>query len=119
MEQFDDDPPQGGWEWDLYLILLSIVVGVLGVLPAVPALFSVMMFDAPGSTSNPATIILFIATISFPLVCFGAIATAWELYRENRKWAGRLIFLSPTVNVIAFFAAYDCLEIFYGGKFGS
>lgn len=38
--------------------------GVLGFLSLVPALFSVMMFDAPGSEKNPATIALALSIVT-------------------------------------------------------
>lgn len=42
-----------------FLIPSSIIVGSLGVSGVMPALFSAMMFDAPGSEDNPATKLLF------------------------------------------------------------
>lgn len=101
----------------LYLTILSVVFGVLGAASAIPALFSVMLFDAPGSTENPATIALVAAIATCPIVCPAAVVGAWLFYRAGRNALAAIVIWSPILNVVVAAIAIYCLETFYGGKF--
>lgn len=100
-----------------YLAVMSVLVGILGALGAVPALFSVMMFDAPGATQNPATIALFVAVASFPFVCLGAIAIAWSLFGLKQFALACIAIWLPVINAVLGGIAYYCLQEFYDGRF--
>ena len=102
-----------------FLGLMSLVVGLLGILGIVPSLFSVMMFDAPGSTENPATIALFLSVASFPFVCCGAIVSTWSLYGAGRKAWSCIVIWTPVLNLIVAGIAIYCLNTFFGGKFNA
>ena len=101
----------------VYLEVATIVFGVLGILSFAPSLFSLTMFDAPGSTENPATILLFCSAFTFPVVCGIAIVLARTLYKSTAsRWACLLIHL-PLINIICGVIAMYWLDIAYGGKF--
>lgn len=102
----------------IQLIILSIVVGLVGLAGLFPAAFSVMMFDAPGSSSNPATITLFLSVATFPIVCLASIIAAWSFYSSQQMEVAGWVILSPALNIVAGCLAKGCLDIFYGGKFG-
>lgn len=101
----------------LYLALMSVVVTLLGVASVFPALFSVTMFDAPGSTRNPATIALFVAVASCPFVCYGAVTGAWALYTVSQRRLAAIAIWAPATNLVVGVIAYYCLQTFYDGKF--
>jgi hypothetical protein len=94
--------------------ILWVLTGVPGVLVA---LGSVFMFDAPGSTEHPITIVLFSSVASFPLVCLLAIAAAWILYALHLKRLACWVACLPALNVIVGIVALICLEVFQGGSF--
>ncbi len=100
-----------------YLTITSVVFGTLAVLGIMPALFSPMKFDAPGSQENPATQLLFWTTLTFPLVCAFAIATSWGLFALHAYQSARLIALVPILNSLAWILALVWLEVAYDGKF--
>ena len=56
---------------------------LLGLASAVPAMFSVMMFDAPGSTSNPATMALVASLMTFPFICALTVGNVWHAHRTG------------------------------------
>lgn len=100
-----------------YLAIMSVIMGAFGALSTLPALFSVMMFDAPGATENPATVTLFVAIASCPIVCYSAIFSAWLFYRENKFGLARIVVLAPLLNLLVGGIALYCLEVFYDGRF--
>lgn len=101
----------------VYLVTASTIVGGLGLLSVMPALLSVMMFDAPGSQENPATNLLFWSVFLFPLTCVVSVACAWGLYAAKvRRWA-ILVTGLPMINVLLGVIAIVWLELAYGGKF--
>ena len=101
----------------VYLVIASVLVALLGLASVIPALFSVMMFDAPGATENPATIALAISVASCPFVCFGAIAKAWSLFGAATNGLAKIAIWAPIINLIVGAIAFYCLLTFYDGKF--
>lgn len=96
--------------------LASVLWGALGTVGVVPALFSVMMFDAPGSTTNPATIASAASVMSFPLVCGISVSLCWTRFREQRFAAAGWSTLLPLMNVVVLAAAIGWIEWMQGGK---
>ncbi len=94
--------------------VLSALAALAG---AMPALMSVMMFDAPGSTSNPWTILLFISTITFPLNCVAAIALSWLLYLVKWPRLACWLTLLPLLNLLLGAVALAGLQLLHGGQF--
>jgi hypothetical protein len=88
---------------------------LIGLGAIFPALMSPMMFDSPGSTSNPVTVALAISVAVFPLFCLVAAALPWIL----RHWSlAKWVFLLPLVDIGIVIALFAALEYFSGGLFG-
>jgi hypothetical protein len=64
--------PALGW-----LILASAVVLVFGVAASFVAMFTPMMFDAPGSIENPLLVTLATYVAAGPLVAVTALGVGW------------------------------------------
>jgi hypothetical protein len=90
---------------------------LLGALSAIPAMFSVMMFDAPGSTSNAATIALFVSLISFPFVCILAMFESQSRRRKGSLRAACLWSCLPVVNLLIGGAALAWITYMQSGRF--
>jgi hypothetical protein len=89
----------------IYLVLMTILLTILGLLSMFPALMAPLMFDAPGSTSDPVMLTLFAAVFSMPFVCGGAANVAWFLWDTHPKLSC-LVVLSPVVNIIVVAAIF-------------
>lgn len=98
------------------LRLISVLWILAGVAGLIPALFSVMLFDAPGSESNPATIALALAVATFPFVCFGAAVQALRSAADESGGDYRLLFV-PLLNVVVAALAVAWIEAFQNGRF--
>jgi hypothetical protein len=86
----------------LTLILLSI--------PAV--MMSPMIFDAPGSTTDPFNIAVFGTIISFPIVAIVAILISFGLYFIRLYRVAVVISFVPTINVLIFLGSIVYAAIF-------
>jgi hypothetical protein len=111
-------PPRGytvGMRRPLIVALAAIWI-VAGILGVIPALFSVMLLDAPGSEDRPATVALMFAVLTFPFVCLFSVVKSLANRREH---AGRayLFLLLPLVNIAIGLAAAVWIQQFQGGKF--
>jgi hypothetical protein len=88
---------------------------LVGLGATLPAMMSPMMFDSPGSTSNPIVIGLAISVAVFPLFCLAAAALPWIL----RHWSlAKWVFLLPLVDIGVIIALLAALQYFYDGVFG-
>jgi hypothetical protein len=90
---------------------------VIGALAAIPAMFSVMMFDAPGATENVATYVLAAAVMSFPIACFGAVALARPARLGGRMGRAWLCLALPLVNIVVGGAAAAWISLMQDGRF--
>lgn len=99
------------------LIVTTLLFAIGGVLGIFPALFSPMMFDAPGSTQNPFTVALFLSVISFPVVCLLSIVVSWVLYALDRRRAAWLFALIPLIPIVLGALALTGLQLLHGGSF--
>lgn len=90
-----------------WLIAATVVWVLAGLFGLLLAGFSVMIFDAPGSTENPGAILLFLSIVSFPPACALAILAAWVLFSTNKLRYACWSTLLPLVNpLLAAFAIY-------------
>jgi hypothetical protein len=97
----------------LFLIVTTAIFGIAGLFGIIPAVFSCMIFDAPGSMANPLAWLFILVVGSFPFVCLGAIACGWTCYLARwDRWAC-LVALAPLVNVLAL-----ALILWAGGELG-
>lgn len=101
----------------------SLVLGAtiawtpLGVVSILPAMFSVMMFDAPGSEKNLATIALAASLMSLPVVCGIAVAMSWQSLRAASHAVACLWAMLPFVNLFVGGAGLNWIMWMQGGKF--
>jgi hypothetical protein len=70
-------------------IAASIAWGVLVWPGLVMALFTPMMFDAPGSAGSPQAWFMAAVVVTFPLLCGASIAGSWIVWRVTRRGASR------------------------------
>ncbi|MFQ3670496.1 MAG: hypothetical protein SNJ84_03450 [Verrucomicrobiia bacterium] len=104
--------------WALVLMVgLSAMVGLAAVGSLLPALFSPMLFDAPGSTQNVALWVVFVSVWAFPLVSGVSVIGAWLVFAAGRPWAALLCFLAPLVPALGVVGGLVWIEVFHGGQF--
>ena len=101
----------------LIVILATVLWVGLGLFSVLPAMFSVMMFDAPGSDANPATWALFASVVSFPFVCGGAVATSWAAFRAGEFAKACWCACLPVINLAVGGAASAWITLAQDGKF--
>jgi hypothetical protein len=96
--------------WGL-LTALWVLAALAGVLPA---MMSPMMFDAPGSSTNPLTIVFALLVATFPLVCIAGAVLPWILRRWRfAKW----LFVLPLLHLGIAAVFMLALDRFCGGQF--
>ncbi len=111
-------------------IIGIVALGVwlpLALISLLPVLMSVMIFDAPGSTTAPLTIALGLSIVSFPLLAVAGAAGAAlvgfaakraetdEAYRRERNKA-LLLALLPLASVAAVAICVGLIQLFCGGS---
>lgn len=101
-----------------WLIVESVLALPAIALGAVMALMSPMMFDAPGSTSNPPVILLFVSTLSFPVVCLLGMIAAWVTFGMRQNRGAFWLSLLPVLPILTAAIAVVWLQIGSGGSFG-
>lgn len=88
-----------------WLIATTVIWVPAGLFGCLMAAFSVMIFDAPGSTRNPGAILLFLGITSFPVACAAAVVLGWGFYLANHLrfacWSTLLPLTSPLVVALA------------------
>ena len=93
-----------------YLWFALMIVG------SVPASFSIMMFDAPGS-GKPATIVLAASLMSFPLVCLLSIVMAQRALKVDLLLLAYLWVLVPLANIAVGSAGLAWIQLVQDGRF--
>jgi hypothetical protein len=102
----------------VWLIIESILAVPAIAVGGMMAIMSPMMFDAPGSDSNPPVILLFVSTLSFPLVCLASVIAAWVAFGLRRNRGAFWLSLAPLLPVLSGVAAIVWLQLASGGSFG-
>lgn len=99
-------------------IIIETALGIPAVLiGVVMALMSVMMFDAPGSETNPPVIVLFASMVAFPLACIVGIALAWVAVARRRDRRAMWFSLLPLLPIVTGVLAIVWLQIANDGRF--
>ncbi len=100
-----------------YLIIASIVFGIL-ILPSLPMIMmSAMMFDSPGSEDSIPTITLVISLIAYPFVTSISIIVAWILFVRKIFFGAILSASLPFLNILIGIGAIIYMSIFCDGNF--
>ena len=90
------------------LVLATGVCAALGLVGAIVAVFSPLLFDASGNLYNPIAWLAFILSAGFWVVCLVAPLLAWIEWRRNREptaWAAMaapLAWGAATVAMVQF-----------------
>ena len=92
------------------ILLINTILFSLAFLPAVAfALFSPMVFDAPGSNQNLGIVIYFWSILTFPVVVLVSLGSAWWLHRQGYGWWGVGISFLPWINTVLLIVAFKKL----------
>ena len=101
----------------IYLIIISIV-WFISLFPALfMAMFSPMIFDAPGSETSSWTIAAASAMLSYPLVAVLGIIFSWVFFVKNKLKTALVFSLLPVVWIGLNISIWVCIELFCDGKF--
>lgn len=109
----------------VYPIVVTLVWAPAAAFGAFLAMFSVFMFDAPGSAENPWTIALAGSLAAFPVLCVASVLAVWPAWLVARRWgadrARRLLWGAvaalPLIAVLVGIVAFVGLNAFCGGNF--
>ncbi len=69
------------------------------------AIMSPMMFDAPGSTDNPAVVLLFAGVVGLPLSLIVGVVLGWIAIAMKRDRGALWLSLLPVLPIIAVIVA--------------
>jgi hypothetical protein len=100
----------------IWLIVETIIAIPAMVLGGMMALFSPMLFDAPGANANPPVVLLFWSIVSFiPIMLFGLIS-AWVAIALHRVRAALWLSLLPLLPLFGGVVAVAWLQVGSGGR---
>jgi hypothetical protein len=100
------------------LIAGTCLAAPAAILSAVLAVFTPMLFDAPGATGNPAVLLLAASLLLLPLACIVTVVGAWTAFGMGRYRLALRLWLLPVVVMVAVLAAATWIQVGYGGRFG-
>ncbi len=101
----------------IYLIVSSIIFGIL-ILPSLPMIMmSPMMFDSPGSEDSIPTIVLVLSIVAYPFVTCVGIITAWILFAKRKHFLAIIFSCFPILNIIVGIVSIIYLAVFCDGSF--
>lgn len=98
-----------------FLILTSIILGLLIIPSLFLVMFSPMLFDSPEAGNNPITWGIFLSIVSFPFITFACIVIAWILYAKNKYKAAIITLLIPILNIISLVVFVVLLQVYCDG----
>ena len=102
-----------------WLIIETIVSIPAIAVGAFVAAMSVMMFDAPGSSENPALILVFCSIAGLPVSLLAGVVLAWIALAMKRDRGALWLSLLPLLPLITGLIALLWLQFGYGGNFGT
>ena len=82
----------------------------------VMAMFSVMLFDAPGSTHALGTVTLAIAIWTFPPSCWLAIVLSWALFALRNSLASLIAMALPLLPIALGVFAWIWIDVMQRGQ---
>ncbi|MEW7292621.1 hypothetical protein [Aquimarina sp. 2304DJ70-9] len=101
----------------IYLIVASVIFGIL-VLPSLPMIMmSAMMFDSPGSEDSIPTITLVITLVAYPIITGISIIVAWILFMRKKHLLAIVFASLPILDILVGIAAVIYMAVFCGGDF--
>lgn len=115
-------PGRRGLSRRLVLVLISVatVIWLPASLAALTmAMFSVFLFDAPGSTEQLGTVTLALSVIAFAPTCWLAIALSWLMIAFRWCVASLACMALPLIPLAVGAIAWIWIEVVQHGSFGS
>jgi H+/gluconate symporter-like permease len=101
-------------------LIVETILSIPGIAAgAFLAAMSVMIFDAPGSSDNPAVILLFCSIVGVPLSLFVGVVLAWIAFAMKRDRGALWLSLLPLLPIITGVVALLWLQFGYDGQFGT
>jgi hypothetical protein len=94
------------------LTIRTIIFGFIGVVTFFPFLLSAMIFDAPGSESNPINWVIFLSLFTFAPMCLLSIVFSWSYYSGGFYSLARKASLAPILNIIILVVGMAIHEVF-------
>jgi hypothetical protein len=88
--------------------ILAVAYVLAGLVSVVPAILTVFLFDAPGSTSSPSTVALSIAAGLLPLFFLVGGILRWAFHRP-------IFFLLPALDIAAIVIIMVAIGRYCGG----
>lgn len=82
------------------LILLAVAWLLLGAISGVLVLFTPLLFDAPGSERNLATIALAVGVVTCPAACLASLNVIWPAIRSGQGAPGWTWALLPLASIV-------------------
>jgi hypothetical protein len=104
-------------DWAKSIVELSQYIWfALMIVVSVPAFFSIMMFDAPGS-DKPATYLLAGSLMSCPIACGLSVLMSERSIKTNALLSAFLWAMLPLVNIAVGSAGWAWISWMQGGRF--
>ncbi|HBR54194.1 MAG TPA: hypothetical protein DEA82_08385 [Flavobacteriaceae bacterium] len=101
----------------MYLIIISIV-WFLSLFPALfLAMFSPMMFDAPGASDSTLTIAMVTAIVTYPIAVVLMLILSWVFFAKRKHKAAIASSLIPALWILINIVLWVSIEIFCDGSF--
>ncbi|MCK8521995.1 hypothetical protein M0D21_10480 [Aquimarina sp. D1M17] len=101
----------------IYLIVTSILFGIL-ILPSLPMIMmSPMMFDSPGSEDSTPTIILVLSLVAYPVVTVFGIVVGWILFAKQKHFLSIIFATLPLLNILVGILSVIYMAVFCNGNF--
>lgn len=94
----------------------TVVWGILGTGGAFAAMFAVMLFDAPGSEKQLATIVLAVGAMTFPVLCLISLIMSWAAVCDGLLFKACKWTLLPLVSIALGLAAQIWINVFQNGR---
>ena len=100
-----------------FLILLAVAWVLVGVVSGLLVLFVPLLFDAPGSERNLATIALAVGVVSCPAACLTALYVTWPVIRSGGGSPGWMWVLLPIASIVVGGLGMLWILVVQGGQF--
>ncbi len=84
----------------IWLIVSTVLYGILVILSIPVIIMSPMMFDAPGSLENGVLNMLFASLVVFPVVVIISIIAEWILYNKGKIKISLIFSFLPIADVL-------------------
>jgi hypothetical protein len=102
----------------IWLILASVAVAGFGVVTAGLWIPAIMMFDAPGSTEQPALVAFAVYSASGPVASAIALLAGWWRAAMGRRFSAlKWMVAIPIVWLVGLLGWFAAISAFCGGQF--